>query len=110
TLHPAVKLDAKSISAVGAVGENVYSDIPPLHFDTPLSQPPHSHRPLIAPDLDLPERDGIAAGFAERIANRFRDQELRIEVLVERFEPRGEIHGVADHGIFLASRRADIAG
>jgi len=33
-----------------------------------------------------------------------------MEFLVERFKPGGKIHGVADHGIFLAPRRADIAG
>ena len=82
-----IEHDGQRITAEGAVGENVHSDITPLHFDTPLSQLPHGHRPLVTPDLDLAERDGIAAGFAERIANRFRDQELRIEVLVERFEP-----------------------
>ena len=35
---------------------------------------------------------------------------LRAEVLVERLDPRGAIHGVADHGVFLAARRADVAG
>ena len=35
---------------------------------------------------------------------------MRIEFLVEGFQPGREVHGIADHGVFLAARRADIAG
>src|SRR5690349_10503270 len=75
-----------------------------------LRQFPHRDRPFIAPDRDLAERYGVAALLSQGVVHRRRDQELRIEILVERLEPRRKIHGVADHGVFLAPRRADIAG
>src|ERR1700724_4139476 len=65
-----------------------------------LSQSPDAYRLVIAPDRDLAERNRATAFLAQRVVNGLRDQELRIEILVERFEPRGEIHGIADHGIF----------
>ena len=50
------------IAAEGAVGEDVHGDIASLHSYLPfsLSQLPHRHRPVIAPDRDLAERHRIA--------------------------------------------------
>ena len=62
------------IAAKGAIGENVHRDIASLHLPSSLSQPPHRHRPVIAPDRDLAERHRIAAVFAQRVANGGRDQ------------------------------------
>src|SRR5438105_882574 len=62
-----------------------------------------------APSSTRRRTDCVAASVAGYDANHIRDQELLIEALVERIEPRGEVHGVADHGVFLAPRRTDIA-
>src|SRR5258706_1613648 len=75
-----------------------------------LPKLPHRHRPVIPPDRDLAERNGIAAVVAERATNHIGDQQLRIEFLVERFQPGRKVHGVPDDGIFLPAWRADIAG
>src|SRR5262249_9603160 len=47
--------------------------------------------------------------IADRLLNRVRYQELRPEFLVEALDSGGQIHRVADHGVFLAPRRADVA-
>src|ERR1700759_3225675 len=74
------------------------------------SQLPDRHRLVVAPDRDFAERHGVAAVLAEHIMHARGDEELRVEVLVGGPQPRGKIHGIADHGIFLAPGRADIAG
>src|SRR4051812_32491693 len=65
----------------------------------------HRDRLLVAAHCDLAARHRIAAVVAQRLAYGQRDQELRAELLVQRLQPRGKIHGVADHGVFLAPGR-----
>src|SRR6516164_6048937 len=74
------------------------------------NQLPYLHWLLVTANRNLSERNGIRAVFSERIAHRGRDQQLRIELLVQRLETRRKVHGVADDGIFLSSRRANVAG
>src|SRR5262245_29674938 len=47
--------------------------------------------------------------MADRLPNRVGYQQLRPEFLVEALDSGGQIHRVADHGVFLAPRRADVA-
>src|SRR5260221_1678445 len=72
------------------------------------SQTQHATRLLIAADRYISERDRIEI-MADRLLNRVRYQELRPEFLVEALDSGGQIHRVADHGVFLAPRRADVA-
>src|SRR5262249_57567774 len=72
------------------------------------SQTPHANRLLIAADRYISEWDRIDI-LADRLLNSVRYQELRPEFLVEALDSGGQIHRVADHGVFLAPRRADAA-
>src|SRR5262249_3376298 len=72
------------------------------------SQTPYANRLLVAADWDISERDRIDI-LADRLPNCVRYQELRPEFLVEALDSGGQIHRVADHGVFLAPRRADVA-
>src|SRR5258706_6841544 len=72
------------------------------------SQTPHANRLLIAADRYISERERTGI-MADRLLNRVRYQELRPEFLVEALDSGGQIHRVADHGVFLAPRRADVA-
>src|SRR5260221_134364 len=72
------------------------------------SQTPHANRLLIAGDRYISERERTGI-MADRLLNRVRYQELRPEFLVEALDSGGQIHRVADHGVFLAPRRADVA-
>src|SRR5262249_41422211 len=72
------------------------------------SQTPHANRLLVAADRYISERDRIDI-MADRLMNRIGYQELRPEFLVEALDSGGQIHRVADHGVFLAPRRADVA-
>src|SRR5262249_8181333 len=72
-------------------------------------QPPDPNRLLVTADRHVAER-GPAGGVADRPVYRIRDQELRAELLVETFYSRRKIYRVADHGVFLAARRPDVAG
>src|SRR5262249_25170681 len=75
---------------------------------TRSSQTPHANRLLVAADRYISERDRIDI-MADRLPNRVRYQQLRPEFLVEALDSGGQIHRVADHGVFLAPRRADVA-
>src|SRR5262249_47025090 len=72
------------------------------------SQTPHANRLLVAADRYISERDRVDI-MADRLPNRVGYQELRPEFLVEALDSGGQIHRVADHGVFLAPRRADVA-
>src|SRR4051812_20359542 len=74
-----------------------------------LRQLPHRLLLLITANCDVAYQSGIAADLAKGIADRGRDQQLRSEILVEGLKPPGEVHGVADHGVPLAARRAAVA-
>src|SRR5262249_54214783 len=71
------------------------------------SDTPHSNRLLIAVDRYIPELDRNDI-LADRLDNNVRYQELPPEFLVEALDSGGQIHRVADHGVFLAPRRADV--
>src|SRR5262249_60974551 len=72
------------------------------------SQTPHTNRLLVAADRYISERDRVDI-LADRLPNRVGYEELRPELLVEALDSRSQIHRVADHGVFLAPRRADVA-
>src|SRR5262249_49967422 len=72
------------------------------------SQTPHANRLLVAADRYISERDRIDI-LADRLLDRVGYQQLRGEFLVEALNSGGQIHRVADHGVFLAPRRADVA-
>ena len=69
----------------------------------------HRDRLRLALDDHLVD-DAAAVGAAQLAEGVFADQDLRAVGLARAFEPRGEIHAVADHGEIHALGRADIAG
>ena len=54
---------------------------------------------------ELPRHETVT----ELLPHRVGDQHLGAEVFVQRFEARGEVHGVADHGVIEAIGRAEIS-
>ena len=47
--------------------------------------------------------------FARQFFHLFADEDVRVKLFRRAFQPRGEVHAVAEHGEFHALRMADVA-
>jgi len=74
-----------------------------------LSQLPHRHRPVISLIATSPSDTASVPSSPSASRTVAETRSCELNSLFECFKPRGKIHGVADHGIFLAPGRADIA-
>ena len=77
------------------------ADVRAFSFDA--GEAPHAHGRIDALEAQVAERVG-ADGFAERTMHAVRDQRLAGAGGID--EPRGEIHGIADHGVVVEARAA----